>query len=303
MSAESNSGFHQEGTLGAVFNRHAISFRSGAMRNYYRPNNNAGNMMFSANSSIINNGNPLVTQAGNYSGSLLVDSVPGLKHDAGLAVEWTAEEQSKLEEGLAKFSNEPNIMRYIKIAATLREKTVRDVALRCIWLTRKRRKQEESHLGRKGACRKDKMAESSSKVNLPSSSIPSMGAYSFPVHQMDQGERQICQALSTTAKQLLTQNFQDLNQIDSNLKSMKVDHFNELSDVRFRENIDLLCRARENISNLVTIMREMPGRMSQMPELPVSIDQDLADRILSHRTQTMMFGMPKGIRHKQEPTC
>ena len=43
-------------------------------------------------------------QAGNSSASssLLLDSVPGLKHDAGLAVEWSVEEQYKLEEGLQK---------------------------------------------------------------------------------------------------------------------------------------------------------------------------------------------------------
>lgn len=36
------------------------------------------------------------------SSSLLLDSVPGLKHDTGLAVEWSVDEQYKLEEGLAK---------------------------------------------------------------------------------------------------------------------------------------------------------------------------------------------------------
>lgn len=34
-----------------------------------------------------------------------------------------------------RFADEPSIMRYIKIAATLRDKTVRDVALRCRWMT------------------------------------------------------------------------------------------------------------------------------------------------------------------------
>lgn len=33
-----------------------------------------------------------------------------------------------------RFGNEPSIMRYIKIAALLRDKTVRDVALRCRWM-------------------------------------------------------------------------------------------------------------------------------------------------------------------------
>lgn len=34
-----------------------------------------------------------------------------------------------------RFANEPSIMKYIKIAASLRDKTVRDVALRCRWMT------------------------------------------------------------------------------------------------------------------------------------------------------------------------
>lgn len=34
-----------------------------------------------------------------------------------------------------RYADEPSIMRYIKIAATLRDKTVRDVALRCRWMT------------------------------------------------------------------------------------------------------------------------------------------------------------------------
>lgn len=32
----------------------------------------------------------------------VLDSVPGLKHDTGFAVEWSIDEQYKLEEGLAK---------------------------------------------------------------------------------------------------------------------------------------------------------------------------------------------------------
>lgn len=32
----------------------------------------------------------------------VLDSAPGLKHDTGFAVEWSTDEQYKLEEGLAK---------------------------------------------------------------------------------------------------------------------------------------------------------------------------------------------------------
>ncbi|EPS57650.1 hypothetical protein M569_17167, partial [Genlisea aurea] len=104
------------------------------------------------------------------SSSLLYDSVPGLKHDTGLAVEWSTDEQYRLDEGIAKYANEPNIMKYIKIAASLRDKTVRDVALRCKWMARKRRKQENQKCGKKVKDRKELLAESSLRNNISSSS-------------------------------------------------------------------------------------------------------------------------------------
>lgn len=59
-----------------------------------------------------------------------------LLHDTGPDLEWSHSEQSILTESLAKFSNEASSMsKYVKIAALLPEKTVRDVALRCHWLT------------------------------------------------------------------------------------------------------------------------------------------------------------------------
>lgn len=35
---------------------------------------------------------------------------------------------------ICRYASEPNIAKYIKIAASIREKTVRDVALRCRWM-------------------------------------------------------------------------------------------------------------------------------------------------------------------------
>ncbi|THG00236.1 hypothetical protein TEA_018041 [Camellia sinensis var. sinensis] len=58
-----------------------------------------------------------------------------LRHNPGLAVEWTSDEQSLLEDLLTKFGSERNIVRYAKIAMQLKDKTVRDVALRCRWLS------------------------------------------------------------------------------------------------------------------------------------------------------------------------
>lgn len=123
MAMESNSGFVHDETFGYAMNRHAISFQSGAinsssemipMGNYFSAEPNMSmsmsmgmgmGMMFSPNSGqAMLNHNPVISQAGNSSGaSLLLDSVPGLKHDTGLAVEWSVEEQYKLEEGLVKY--------------------------------------------------------------------------------------------------------------------------------------------------------------------------------------------------------
>ncbi|KAF3493590.1 hypothetical protein DY000_02056239 [Brassica cretica] len=59
----------------------------------------------------------------------------GGKPDAALVMDWSVEEHYVLENGLAKLKDEPKISKYVKIAAALPEKTVRDVAMRCSWMT------------------------------------------------------------------------------------------------------------------------------------------------------------------------
>ncbi|WVZ03372.1 hypothetical protein V8G54_024178 [Vigna mungo] len=258
MAAESNAGFHSE-DIDSVFNRRAISFQPGGainrlsemvpMGNYFGLSSSSG-MIYSGNSTIINS-NPVMSQAGNpSSSSLLLDSVPGLKHDTGLAVEWSVDEQYRLEEGLAKYADEPSIMRYIKIAALLPDKTVRDVALRCRWLTqfkqlqenkadgtfnlakiwllwlqlplvRKRRKSEEHNLGKKVHNRKDKPVELASKSNLHSALPPTMATFSRMAHHMDQSQRIQYDGICSPLKQLMEQNAQAFNQITANLSTYK----------------------------------------------------------------------------------
>ncbi|XP_016186815.1 uncharacterized protein LOC107628744 isoform X4 [Arachis ipaensis] len=269
MAAESNAGFHSE-SLDSALNRHAISFQPTAMNslsemvpmgNYFGLSSSSG-MIYSPNSSIISStSNPVISQAGNSSGSsLLLDSVPGLKHDAGLAVEWSVDEQYKLEEGLARYADEPSIMRYIKIAATLPDKTVRDVALRCRWMTRKRRKSEDHNLGKKVHNRKDKPMDSASKTNMALN--PSMATYMS--RQTDRSQRIIYDGICGPLRKLMEQNAQAFNQITNNLSSYKL-----------QDNIDLFCHTRHNICSILNDMREMPGIMSQMPPLDVTINDDL----------------------------
>lgn len=101
--------------------RNAISFQSGAVNSSSEvmmmmmnpcASSTAGmnlntNMMFPGNSSLISNSSlasapGFVQAAANSSSTSLSVSIPGLKHDAGLAVEWTVQEQYKLEQGLLK---------------------------------------------------------------------------------------------------------------------------------------------------------------------------------------------------------
>ncbi|XP_057456596.1 uncharacterized protein LOC130747634 [Lotus japonicus] len=282
MAAESNAGFHHQ-DIDSTWNRHAISFQPGAinslsemvpMGNYFGlSSSSSGMMMYPGNSNMVNS-NPVMSQVGNSPGSsLMLDSAPGLKHDTGLAVEWSVDEQYKLKEGLANYADEPSIMRYIKIAASLPDKTVRDVALRCRWLTRKRRKQEEYSMGKKVYNRKDKPLESASKTNLHSAVPPSMGPYSHMSHHFDRGHQIPYDGICGPMKQLMEQNAQAFRQISTNLSTYK-----------FQDNIDLFCRTKHNLNTILNDMRRVPGIMSQMPPLPVTIDEDLASSILPNRT-------------------
>ncbi|XVE91789.1 hypothetical protein REPUB_Repub01dG0041900 [Reevesia pubescens] len=297
MRTESNTGFHHEDGLGSIMNRHAISFQSAAincssemipMGGYFAP----PPMILHGNSSIITT-SPALIQPGNCSGSsLLFDSVAGLNHEAGLAVEWSVDEQYILEDGLEKYKEEPNIMKYIKIAATLPDKTVRDVALRCRWMQRKRRKPEEVNVGKKVNNRKDKLVESSSKMNVPLSLPQNMAAYPLMMHHLDQNERMPSDEITGTTMHLLKQNAQAFSEISSNLSAYKL-----------QDNIDLFCHARNNIIAILNDMRDMPGLMSHMPPLSVTVNEDLANSVLPSATQPMIFGSPSGIHLKQEPRC
>ncbi|KAG5586101.1 hypothetical protein H5410_046535, partial [Solanum commersonii] len=72
-----------------------------------------------------------------------------LRHNPGLSVDWTPDEQSLLEELLAKYATESNISRYAKIAMQLKDKTVRDVALRCRWMSVKDGQKFKNDIGQK----------------------------------------------------------------------------------------------------------------------------------------------------------
>ncbi|KAJ0256214.1 hypothetical protein HA466_0092070 [Hirschfeldia incana] len=271
MATRSSSGFGHEGSLSSInFQTNTSSAemgpyfgRSGALLGM--------NMMSSnANSGLGQNG---------YSSNSSLDSVSGLKPDTPppLASEWSTEEQLRLEVGLERFKDKPSIMKYIKIAATLPDKTVRDVALRCRWMTRKRRKAEEMNCGKRISYSKDKQVELTSSI--PSSSYP----FLTPSTTSD---------LSGNAISLLDQNVRAFSQIRANLSSYKA-----------HDNIDLFYQARNNLISIQNDMNNMPGLMSQMPPLPVAVDDDLSATLMSYSNLGMPFNTMQngGFHMKQEP--
>ncbi|KAK7407772.1 hypothetical protein VNO78_09842 [Psophocarpus tetragonolobus] len=297
MATGSNTGYHLE-DMSYAFNWHGVSFQSGdvsslpemvPMGNYFGLNSNA-----SGNSGITNNVcDPVISQPGNASGSsLLLDSVPELRQEERLAVEWSVDEQCKLEEGLVKYADEPSFMKYIKIAATLHDKTVRDVALRCTWITRKRRKPEEPIVNMVSN-RKDKLVKSFSRQYLQSTTTPSMPTYSLISNHMGKNQGLLCQVgISGSMRQLLEQNAQAFSQISANLSALK-----------FQDNINLFCQTRHNINTILDEMRKMPGIMSQMPPFPISLDEDLASSVFLNKIEVSYWQITDLISKVANSKC
>ncbi|XP_051121522.1 uncharacterized protein LOC127244952 isoform X2 [Andrographis paniculata] len=230
-----------------------------------------------------------ISPGGPSSSTLLLDSVPGLKHDTGLAVEWSVEEQYKLEEGLAKFASEPQIMQYIKIAALLNDKTVRDVALRCQWMARKRRKQDDQSIRKKFKEQKDKLKEMSLKNNITAPSSVSVPSYLSATKLHNLSDCMHSGVLSHMFRHLLEENNQAFLQISANLSTLKL-----------QDNIELFSRTKNNLTTILNDMRNMPGVMGQMPPLPVLLNEELASSIFPNSSQ---FSVPGPILLKPEPGC
>ncbi|RID48694.1 hypothetical protein BRARA_I05191 [Brassica rapa] len=213
-------------------------------------------------------------------------SVAGVKSEAALVMDWSPEEQFVLENSLAKLTNEPKISKYVKIAATLRDKTVRDVALRCRWMSGKRRKRKENSAGKNIFNRKvvDTSPELSMLTNVPQqNALYVMNNMCHSTHMPREG-------LSDAVMDLLHHNAQAFSQISYNLSVCKL-----------QDNISLFDQTRNNISAILTNMKEMPGIMSRMSALPVTVNDGLASHLLLSTTQPTSYTIHPSSHLKQEP--
>ncbi|KAL6899560.1 hypothetical protein ACP4OV_006218 [Aristida adscensionis] len=277
----------------SFFNQHVVSFQtssiasgSGAMPVYLDTTsamNGNQAMPTTTSSTIVSTGSP----------NMISDSSQNLKYGAPMAVDWTYLELQILNDGLNKYANEPGIMKYIKIAALLPDKTVRDVAMRCQWMAARkeatrRRKPEEHYMGKRIKDRKDKTAESSSWAANPAVLTDNRASSFVPCNTtrnngIVSGASQIDRAVLN----ILEENAQLLNQIEVNILTSQA-----------QNNIDLFHHTRRNINGLLKSMSQMPGIMSKMPPLPVAVNERLASFILPGASMAQVLG---SSHLKEEP--
>ncbi|KAG9149365.1 hypothetical protein Leryth_003337 [Lithospermum erythrorhizon] len=231
--------------------------------------NNNGN----SNEETNNNGNGAVSDNGVdvQDNSILGPTIAALRHDSGISIDWNSEEQSLLNELLTKYASEVNVVRYAKIAMQMKDKTSRDVALRCKWMSKKengkRRKEDHS---RKNKDKKEKVTDPSQKPSQGTSRANGP-PYAQPVVMSTETDDGISfKDIGGTTGQLLEQNALALDQISGNFTSFKI-----------HENINLFCQARNNILTILNdSLNDLPEVMKQMPPLPVKLNEELANSIL-----------------------
>ncbi|KAI5679853.1 hypothetical protein M9H77_01080 [Catharanthus roseus] len=171
---------------------------------------------------------------------------------------------------LCRYSSESSIVRYAKIAMQLKDKTVRDVALRCRWMTKKengKRRKDEHNSARKNKDKKEKVMDPVPKSHVANRT--NGPPYAQSIMSMDSDDGISYKAIGGTTGHLLEQNAQALDQISANFSAFKIS-----------ENINLFCQARNNILSILNDLKDMPEIMKQMPPLPVKLNEDLAKIIL-----------------------
>nr|VDD47082.1 unnamed protein product [Brassica oleracea] len=256
MAASANpSGNNQEGSSAAA---QKVSSSSAAAANGAAVN------------SVDNGGNSAVDNS---------QTISALRHNPGISVDWTHEEQSLLEDLLAKYASEPTIVRYAKIAMKMKDKTVRDVALRCRWMTKKEngKRRKEDHSSRKSKDKKEKTTDTSAKASSHLNVHPNGPSYAPPVMPLDTDDGISYKAIGGVSGDLLEQNAQMFNQVSSNFSAFQV---KILSSLQIHDNVNILCKARDNILAILNDLNDMPEVMKQMPALPVKLNEELANSIL-----------------------
>ncbi|XP_022881225.1 uncharacterized protein LOC111398519 [Olea europaea var. sylvestris] len=228
-----------------------------------------------------NNSNGTANGATSIDGALPENAEATFHPNSSASLDWSTDEQSILEDLLSKYSSDTIIVRYAKIAQQLNDKTVRDVALCCKWMTKKgygkRRKDDQNSL-RKNKDKKEKVTASvprSSQFANRSNGFP----HTQPVLSIDNDDGISYKDIGGATGQLLEQNAQAFDQISANFSALKI-----------HENINLFCQTRNNILTMLKEIEAKAALPKQMPPFPVKLNEELADSIL--RQTSMLMPMP-----------
>ncbi|XP_025881039.1 uncharacterized protein [Oryza sativa Japonica Group] len=307
MAADSSMGFHQ-GITASMYNHHMLSFQSNsdlgggagaaagmvmAPRSMNGTSSSAG-LFVSPNTGVLGNAS-VAGPSRSSSGDAFSSTVaPKYKFVTGSPSDWNDRELNTLKEGLVRYAREPNIMKYIKIAAMLPNRTVRDVALRCWWATSKdrRKKPDGFYTGKKIRDMKDKMVASASMANFhlaPANTVTPFSISMQHTNQQCQVPKEV-PVVDSATQHLLEENNHLLNQIATNIETFKTG-----------ENTDLFFRTNNNFKNILSRMSETPGIMGQMPQLPVQVNEDHLSSLLQLDRMVPSYGVTQTSHMKQEP--
>ncbi|XP_044967214.1 uncharacterized protein LOC123427272 isoform X2 [Hordeum vulgare subsp. vulgare] len=217
------------------------------------------------------------------SSNMVADSAQNLKYGGPLAETWSRLELEVLKDCLDRYVNEHGIMKYIKIAASLPTKTVRDVAMRCQWMGTKqstRRRRSAEHHSRKMKDRKDKMVGPSS-WGTPHPVQSDTGVSPFVPHHAIQNSQYVSGAseIDRIVQLVLEENNQLLALIDTNIQTFQA-----------HNNPVLFSRVKRNIDSLLQTISQMSGKMSEMPPLGVAVNENLASYLLPDLTMAQVLG-------------
>ncbi|XP_062183943.1 uncharacterized protein LOC133887934 isoform X2 [Phragmites australis] len=310
MAADSSMGFHQ-GITASMYNHHMLSFQSSsdvrisggatggmvmAPRSVSGTSSNAG-LFLSPNSGVIGNASGVGPSRSSSGDVLRGTGAPKYKFVTGSPSEWSDRELGILKEGLVRYAREPNIMKYIKIAAMLPNRTIRDVALRCWWATGKdrRKKPDGFYTGKKLRDMKqiqEKMVASAPMANFHMAPTNNISPFSISM----QHPNQHCQVpkeapvVDSATQLLLEENNQLLNQIAANIETFKIE-----------QNTDLFLHTSNNIKTILSRMSETPGIMGQMTMLPVTVNEDQLNSLLQLNRMVASYGATHPSHTKQEP--
>nr|KYP65996.1 hypothetical protein KK1_012274 [Cajanus cajan] len=194
-----------------------------------------------------------------------------MKHNPGISLDWTPHEQTILQQGLSLFASETNLTRYAKIALNLKNKTVRDVALRVRWMHKKengKRRKDDHNFPKKIKDKKEKVSSPAARSSHFTAQ-PDVSLYALAMIMMDNDDGISHKVIGGPTGELLEQNAQALNKISSNLAALQ-----------FQDNINLFSQTRDNIIKILNNMNNMPEVMEQMPPLPFKINETIFNSIL-----------------------